>query len=79
MNVASTEPNLPSFPGKRKVHCHCWPTVSKVNASFGMSTNLAHTYKPGTNMATTPTEVKPMSHHSSFLFSGSYAARLSGR
>ena len=73
---ASTVPSLPSFPGKRKPQYHCLPTTSNTAASFGTSTNFAHTNKPGANMAATPTAVNPTSHDSSFLFSGSYSARL---
>ena len=41
------------------------------------STNLAQTNSPGASIAATPTEVTTVSHHSSFLFSGSYS-RLAG-
>ena len=37
----------------------------------GGVTNFAHTASPGANIAAMPTEVMPVSHHSSFLFSGS--------
>jgi hypothetical protein len=49
-----------------------WDTPS------GTVTNWFHTNKPGANMAATPTAVTMESHHSSFLFSGLYAARLPG-
>jgi hypothetical protein len=35
---------------------------------------LAHTNNPGVSIAATPTEGMIVSHHSSFLFSGSYFA-----
>src|SRR2546422_7002665 len=71
---SSTVPITPSFPGKRKPQCHCLPTASNTAASFGTSTKFAHTNKPGANMVATPTVVTTVSHHSSFLFSGSYSA-----
>src|SRR5882762_10222560 len=49
------------------------PNTSTAVASFGTVTNLAHTNKPGANIAATPTEVTMVSHHSSFLFSGEYS------
>ncbi len=40
-------------------------------ASSGTFTNLPQTKRPGASIAATPTEVTIVSHHSSFLFSGS--------
>jgi hypothetical protein len=68
---ASDAPNLPSAPGNRYVQVHCWPTTSTGVASSGTVTNFAHTDRPGASIAAMPTEVMPVSHHSSFLFSGS--------
>ena len=68
---ASLWPSSPSLPGKRKLQCHCWPIASTIAASFGTSTNLPQTMSPGASMAATPIEVTIVSHHSSFLLSGS--------
>src|SRR5262249_15893800 len=50
-------------------------TASTTDAPAGTVTNLAHTNRPGVNIAATPSEVTTVSHHSSRLFSGEYSAR----
>ena len=70
-SAASLWPSAPSLPGKRNDQCHCWPTASTIAASSGTSTNLPQTKSPGASIAATPIDVTIVSHHSSFLFSGS--------
>ena len=53
----SDVPSRPSSPGRRKLHCHCWPMTSTSDAPSGTVTNWFHTNKPGANMAATPTAV----------------------
>ena len=50
----SVMPSLPSGPGSRKLHCHCWPTTSISVASAGTVTNWCQTNRPGASRAATP-------------------------
>ena len=63
-------PSLPSWPGNRKDHCHCWPSTSTSVASSGTVTKWAQTTSPGASIAATPTAVAMVSQPSSRLFSG---------
>ena len=75
MNCAPVLPSTPSSPGRRYAQSHCFPITSISVASSGTLMKSFQTKRPGVSMATMPTVVMPVSHHSSFLFSGSYAAR----
>ncbi len=64
-------PSLPSAPGSRKLHSHCWPITSTSDASCGTVTNWFQTKRPGASIAATPKVVPVASQPSSRLFSGS--------
>ena len=67
----STVPRMPSSPGKRNFHVHCWDSTSNSCACAGTFTYFSHTMSPGASIATTPTVVTAVSHHSRRVFSGS--------
>ena len=76
-NEASVAPSTPSAPGSRIAPRPLLADGLDDVGVVGHRHELGPHGEPRREHRATPTEVSPISHHSSFLFSGSYSARRS--